>query len=91
MNPRYCRQYNGFRIRPVRPLRHLSNGAHHNSLLKKREPFSQNFRVFSVACGVSALERDAEAVGDFFVGFDDVTEALAEAVLVHFLLGVFVP
>lgn len=30
-NPRYPRRYNGFRIRPIRPLWHLSNGAHHNS------------------------------------------------------------
>lgn len=37
------------------------------------------------------LQRYAETIGDFFVGFDHVTEALAEAVFVHLLLGVLVP
>ena len=40
---------------------------------------------------ISDLERYAQTLGHFFVGFDDVTEALTEAVLVHFLLGVLVP
>lgn len=37
------------------------------------------------------LQRYAETIGDFFVGFDDVTEALAEAVFVHLLACVLVP
>lgn len=50
LNPRYCCQYNGFRIRPVRPLRHLSNAAHHTSVLLKRKPFFKKNRVVSGAC-----------------------------------------
>lgn len=50
LNPRYCCQYNGFRIRPVRPLRHLSNGAHHTSDFVSGKPFLKKIRVVSGAC-----------------------------------------
>ncbi len=50
LNPRYCCQYNGFRIRPVRPLRHLSSGAHHTSVFVSGKPFSKKIRVVSGAC-----------------------------------------
>lgn len=50
LNPRYCCQYNGFRIRPVRPLRHLSNGAHHTSDFVSGKSFLKKIRVVSGAC-----------------------------------------
>lgn len=92
MNPRYCCQYNGFRIRPVRPLRHLSNGAHHTNLFAGSEaPNAKKFACYQTLARQLGLQRHAEALGHFFVGFDDVAEALAEAVLVHLLAGFLVP
>ena len=46
LNPRYPRRCNGFRIRPVRPLRHLSSGAHHSSWIGFVEPQLQIFYRF---------------------------------------------
>src|SRR5690606_809427 len=46
----------------------------------------------SFAAADKALRQgDAQALGDFFVGFDDVAQTLAEAVLVHLLAGFLVP
>jgi hypothetical protein len=49
LNPRNSRLFNGFRIRPVRPLRHLSSGAHHNSLRGADESLLVNFLLLSIA------------------------------------------
>lgn len=58
---------------------------------EKAKPFGTFFSCYQALAWFAGLKRHAQAVGDFFVGFDDVTEALAEAVLVHLLAGVLVP
>lgn len=41
--------------------------------------------------GGRLVELNAQAVSHFFVGFDQAAKALAEAVFVHFIEGVFIP
>ena len=42
--------------------------------------------------GVGGLvELHAQAMSDFFVGFNQAAKALAEAVFVHFIHGFFIP
>src|SRR5690606_4782814 len=54
----------------------LQVGAHHSS--------------FAAAVKGSG-QRNTQSLSDFFIGFDDAAEALAEAVLVHLLAGFLVP
>ena len=55
------------------------------------KPFFKKTALYQLLARLYCLKRDAEAVCNFFVGFDNVAQTLTEAVLVHFLAGSLVP